>query len=35
MDLVKPDILEKLWFDFDARETLLRQVITERLAANR
>ena len=28
------DTLEALWFDFDARETLLRRVITERLALN-
>jgi ribulose-bisphosphate carboxylase large chain len=31
MTLISSGTLEKLWFDFDAREVLLRQVVTERL----
>lgn len=32
MNVVSPDTLQSLWFDFDAREVLLRRVAEERLA---
>lgn len=34
MEALKSDLLTTLWYDLDAREDLLRRVITERLAEN-
>lgn len=34
MTQIDAQTLQSLWFDFDAREVLLRQIITERLAQN-
>ena len=34
MKALNPEHLQTLWYDFDAREVLLRRVITERLAEN-
>jgi ribulose 1,5-bisphosphate carboxylase large subunit-like protein len=34
MDYIEAQTLQTLWFDFDAREVLLRQLISERLSQN-
>src|ERR1700693_2673205 len=34
MSFLKPETLTRLWDDFDAREELLRHVVTDRLGAN-